>query len=207
MTEADRRADDASAHSADQRLGAWTAARFEALYEAHAAAMHRYCYFRCGLDRAAAGELTGEVFLALWQGPCPPKQEEAPFLYGIARRKLADFHRARGRAREVRFSDLDTSERAGFEALLRGDEPQQSEAPLSERLKQVLGAALTRLDANTQTLLLDKYVRRRAVKDLAAEHGKSEAAVMSALARARRALRAALLACMAETDGAKDGER
>ncbi|MCK6473269.1 MAG: RNA polymerase sigma factor [Planctomycetes bacterium] len=207
MTEADRRDAEASPHAAGRRSGAWTPARFEALYEAHVAAMHRYCYFRCGLDRAAAGELTGEIFLALWQGPCPPKQEEAPFLYGIARRKLADFHRARGRAREVRFSDLDSNERERFEALLRDDEPSGSEAPLSECLKQVLGEVLTSLDANTQTLLLDKYVRRRSVKDLAAVHGKSEAAVMSALARARRALREALLACMEQADGAKDGER
>ena len=175
--------------------GRWEAVAFEAFYDTHAAALYRYIYFRAGQDQAATAELVADVFLAAWSQPRPPQAESAPLLYGIARRKLADFQRRRRRA-EIRFSDLAADEQNWLAGLCRDDAADAATPNLSEEVRRLLGEVLTTLEPLVQEVLLDKYVRGLSVAALAAKLAKSEAATMSLLARARGKLRGALEARM-----------
>jgi RNA polymerase sigma-70 factor (ECF subfamily) len=170
----------------------WDPDAFERFYRAHAPAVYRYIYFRTGMDKTIAGEVTGDVFLALWGRARPATGEEIPVLYGIARRKIADYFRTRERSREIRFTDLQRAEREWIAGLL-SDREEDTNPPgaLSTDARRLIGEVLSGLEAAAQELLINKYIHRKAVRELAVESGKSEAAVTSALARARLAFRQA----------------
>jgi RNA polymerase sigma factor (sigma-70 family) len=175
---------------ADPPLARWDVASFERLYNAHAAAIYRFVFYRTGMDRAVAAEITGDVFLAAWSQPpvgSPPDYAEAaPLLFGIAKRKLVDFYRIKTRSREVRFSDLNQSERRWLEGMLSEQEGEVSLAgELSQEARQLVGEILSALEPHIQEMLVDKYVRRLSIRQLMEKTGKSEDAVTSLLARAR----------------------
>lgn len=75
-----------STSSVDQR-------RFEDLYEAHALQVLAYCVRRVG--SADAADATSETFLVAWRriGEVPAGPAALPYLYGIARRVLANQRR------------------------------------------------------------------------------------------------------------------
>jgi RNA polymerase sigma factor (sigma-70 family) len=168
----------------------WDTFSFELFYDQHAPAVYRYIYFRTGMDRGATAELVAEVFLALWTLDKPPADEAAPVLYGIVRRKLADFFRHRERRREIRFADLSTGERDWVAGML-SDHDDESKGPehLSESARVLIGEVLSSLETQAQELLVGKYFRYLSVRELAKAHGKTEAAITSALARARQTFR------------------
>lgn len=172
----------------------WARESFDAFYRSYAAVVYRHVYFRVGLDDAASADITGEVFLAAWSQTRPAEEEALQLLYGIARRKVADFYRSKLRRREVRFSDLDEADRTFLHGLLAQAAPSgtQDSPRLSAAAREMLGQALTALESETQDLLLDKYVRGNSIQHMAERLGKSETATMSLLARARQKLRDAL---------------
>jgi RNA polymerase sigma factor (sigma-70 family) len=172
--------------------GHWDASTFEAFYATHAAALYRHVFFRAGMDSTAASEIVASIFAAVWTQSAPATSDEQ-YLYGIARRKLTDYYRERQRNREIRFSDLNQGERQWIGALFE-DAPPDTAPLLSQAAAQLIGEALTSLDPETQTLLVEKYIRSASIKDLASKSGKSEAAMTSLLARARKKLRDALVA-------------
>lgn len=175
----------------------WAMAMFDEFYRSHAAAVYRFVYFRTGMNDATTGELVAEIFLALWAQPRPDDGEEVPLLYGVARRKIADYYRARERQREIRFSELDKREREWLAGMLSDREDDvQPAGPLSPQARRLIGEVLSALEAPMQDLLIGKYIHGQSVRDLAAKAQKSETAVNSALARARQALRQALEARM-----------
>jgi DNA-directed RNA polymerase specialized sigma24 family protein len=149
------------------------------------------------MDRGVAAEIVAEVFLGLWMQDRPAAGEEAPLLYGIVRRKLANFFRTRERRREVRFADLDGAEREWVAGLL-SDQDDDAHAPgeLSEPARQLIGEVLSSLETQAQELLVGKYFRYLPMRELARLHGKTEAATSSALARARQTFRDAFQARM-----------
>lgn len=161
---------------------------FEAVYEAHAPAIYRYVFFRTGRDPTIASELTAEVFTA-FLGCDPLNREAALVLHGIARRKVSDHFRRMQRKPEVRFTDLKPEDRRQLEAFGEGSPDGFSNQALPDAACAALGNVFTNLPSETQELLLDKYVRNRSVRMMAQQRGMSEAAVMSALARARKQLR------------------
>ena len=176
------------------RQAPWDASTFESLYRRTSGAVYRYVYFRTGMNGDIAAEITGDVFLAAWRAEMPARERGLPWLYGIAARKVADFHRKSGR--EITFSKVEADDRRRFEHLLGfearpGDGEEQTDA-----VRRVLGQALTSLPLETQTLLLDKYVHRIPVRSMAGQLRKTESATMSLLARARRRLREAVLSLL-----------
>ena len=178
----------------------WDTFSFELFYGQQAPAVYRYVYFRTGMDRGVAAEIVAEVFLGLWMLARPAAGEETPLLYGIVRRKLADFFRTRERRREVRFADLDRAEREWVAGMLsdRDDDDDGAQAPpeLSEPARQWIGEVLSSLETQAQELLVGKYFRYLSLRELARLHGKTEAAISSALARARLTFRDAFQARM-----------
>lgn len=74
-------------------------AAFERVFESSYHLVLRYCYRRTG-DMECARELAQETFVVAWRRRRDAPDQVVPWLYGIARRVLADYWRA-GRARPV----------------------------------------------------------------------------------------------------------
>jgi RNA polymerase sigma-70 factor (ECF subfamily) len=100
-------------------MGSNTDSRFEALYKAHARAVHAYCLRRTTAEEAK--DATSEVFVVAWRRfeSVPHGDEALPWLYGVARNVVAN------RARSVQRRDRLTTKLASqHEGTVPGPEPQ-----------------------------------------------------------------------------------
>ena len=142
------------------------------LYERHATAVHAYALRRS--DRETADEVTAQVFLVAWRRRSSVPDEALPWLYGVARRVLADQRRGASRRRRL-------GER------LRGVTIEDShELALPDR---GLTSALRRLSETDREALLLCYWEGLEHAQMAQVMGCSRAAVTVRLHRARRRLR------------------
>lgn len=109
--------------------------RFTALWQAHHAAVLRYAVRRT--DTAAAQDVVSETFLVAWRRlaevPDDPAQA-LPWLYGVARRALANSDRARRRAQRLSAQ----LSRTGTEDTLVADPA--DEVTGQARVRQALGS-------------------------------------------------------------------
>ena len=145
------------------------------LYEAHARAIHAYVLRRA--DRELADEVTARVFLIVWRRRRDVPEDALPWLYGVARRVLAEERRGARRRRAL-------GER------LRGSAfEHQPELELPDR---DLAHALRRLSESDREVLLLCYWEELDTAQLARAMGCSRAALAVRLHRARRRLRRAL---------------
>lgn len=151
----------------DDRLQAFTR-----LYESHADAVMRYALRRS--DRETAEEVTAQVFLVAWRRRTALPDDALPWLYGVARRALAD-HR-RGAARRHRLSER-----------LRGVTVEDT--PALELRDGGLTDALRRLSSVDREALLLRYWEELEPEQVARALGCSRAAVAVRLHRARARLR------------------
>lgn len=71
-------------------------ARFEALYRAHAGAVRAYARRRS--DAATADDVVADVFLTAWRRLAEVPDDALPWLFGIARRVLANRRRSEARS-------------------------------------------------------------------------------------------------------------
>jgi RNA polymerase sigma factor (sigma-70 family) len=71
--------------------------RFRALFARHYPAVYRYAGRRLGRDEAA--DAAAEAFTVAWRrmGHIPPEPDTLPWLYGVARRVVANAERSRRR--------------------------------------------------------------------------------------------------------------
>ncbi|WP_091619502.1 RNA polymerase sigma factor [Micromonospora peucetia] len=100
----------------------------------------RYCYRRTG-DMESARELTQETFVVAWRRHRDAPESTMPWLYGIARRVLADHWRAR-RVRPVTVPMTETFDvmvdDGGFAAVGLAQDVRRAFAGLSESDREVL---------------------------------------------------------------------
>ncbi len=75
------------------------AASFRALYERHRDDVWRFLRRRA--DHHAAEDLTTEVFVVAWRRRADVPAEPLPWLYGVARKVLANHRRGAGRAAQL----------------------------------------------------------------------------------------------------------
>jgi RNA polymerase sigma-70 factor, ECF subfamily len=144
--------------------------RLEALYRRHAAAVHAYALRR--VDRATADEVVAETFVVAWRRLEDVPSEPLPWLYGVARRLVANQTRGANR-------------RSALAARLAAQLPATDSSPVTER---TLGALEALGDRDREVLLLlawEGLSQREAAEVL----GCSHAAVRVRLHRARRRLR------------------
>lgn len=146
---------------------------FTDVYAAHHAAVVRYGLRRLG-DADAAGELAQEVFIVAWRRRADVPDRVLPWLYGVARRLLANHRRA---ARPVPIEHV--------EAAVGSD------ADLVATVTDLRSALSTLNDADQEILRLVGW-EQLSVTEAAQvlECGRAAAAVR--LHRARRRLLAAL---------------
>jgi RNA polymerase sigma-70 factor, ECF subfamily len=141
------------------------------LYERHAEAVHRYALRRS--DRETAEEVTAQVFMVAWRRRSVLPEDALPWLYGVARRALAE-HR-RGAARRRRLAER-----------LRGE---PTEAPMHEILDEGLAGALRQLSPSDRETLLLRYWEELEPAQIAKVMGCSRATMAVRLHRARMRLR------------------
>jgi RNA polymerase sigma-70 factor (ECF subfamily) len=118
-------------------------ARFEEIYNAYSGVILAYAARRTR-DAHEAADVTAETFTVAWRriGELPPGEEARPWLYGVARKVLANQHRGERRRRAL--DDHLASEVARvIDAATAGDPTTRSTiaralAALSERDRELL---------------------------------------------------------------------
>lgn len=116
--------------------------RFDAIHDAHHAAVVRYFARRVG--RESAADLAAEVFLVAWRRlDVVPRDDALPWLYAVARNVLANDRRARGRRDALPL-------RVAHEGLEHGRDP----ATLVAERELLRGALLALGDRDRELLML-----------------------------------------------------
>jgi RNA polymerase sigma-70 factor (ECF subfamily) len=144
------------------------------LYERYAPVVWRYVLARMGRDTHVGQDVLSETFLAAIRGLKNGATAEnvAGWLTGIARNKLADWHRHRQRG-----------ELASPEAELAIEETGSGGS--------VVADVLEGLPPEERVVLEWKYLDRCTVREIAKRLGRTEKAVEALLYRARNAFRTA----------------
>ena len=157
---------------------AWTA---DALHQRYLADVFSYVARRVP-DRQEAEDVTAEVFAAAFVALPRRKGLNGPYpwLLGIARRKVADALRRRGR-REGRMSALTEETPAAS-----SDQPEATIA--RQERASLIHAMLAALPEDQREALLLHYVEGLPQAEVAAVLGRSPAAINSLLQRARAAV-------------------
>jgi RNA polymerase sigma-70 factor (ECF subfamily) len=160
-------------------------------YDEHFQSLYRYVLCRLDGSHPDAEEVVSDVFfqafrdVAGYDGQHPPEA----WLRGIARHRLLDFYRKRGKRPvvELAFSKFDE------EFTRRLFDLEVAELPEAEiertELSHVVELVLSELPADYEQVLRMHYVDERPVKDLAAEMSTTPKAVEARLYRAREAFR------------------
>jgi RNA polymerase sigma-70 factor (ECF subfamily) len=175
---------------------------FTLLYERHATAVHRYASRRC--EREAAEEVVAQVFAIAWRRRDSLPQEPLPWLYGAARRVLAEQRRSQLRRRKLyerlrsqlapegaeddRALDLGERDPSTPSEANRGPRPADDSPPV-ELSDPQLASALRRLRSGDREALLLTYWEELSPAQAAQAMGCSRPALAVRLHRARRRLR------------------
>lgn len=155
-------------------------ARLEALYRAHAAAVHAYARRRVD-DPAAAEDIVAETFLIAWRRlERVPLADPLPWLYATARNVVANHRRGEDR-------------RSALHARMLSERPAEGAADdhAAQAAAQLLRALATLRPADRETLLLIAW-EGLSPERVAAALGCSRPALRARLHRARRRLAVAL---------------
>ena len=143
---------------------------FEALYADTADAVFRYALRRTGRE-ADADDVVAETFAIAWRRLADlPARRELPWLYGVARRVLANQRRTAGRQNRLR-------------DRLRS-EPLVADVPTAD--EGLVLAVLGQLPANDQEVLRLALWEQLSTEDIAVALGASHNAVYIRLHRARQ---------------------
>lgn len=155
---------------------------FGQLYERYVDKIYNYIYYRTG-NEADAEDLTARVFFRALKHIDSYEDRGYPFsawLYRIAHNLVANWHRDRSRRQVISLEDLSywKTHRDGPEAMteLMDD-------------KDALLAAIRRLPADRQELLILKFVEKLTNAEIGAIMGRSEGAIKSLYYRTLVALR------------------
>jgi RNA polymerase sigma factor (sigma-70 family) len=159
--------------------------RFGALFDRHAAALHRYAARRLGPD--AADDIVAETFLAAFRQRHrydPAHPDAGPWLYGIATRLIG-----RHRREEIRF--FRAIARTGLDPAAEPAADRATDRAAAEALRRQLADALARLSqAHRDVLLLTASGLGYA--EVAGALGIPVGTVSSRLLRARQKIRITL---------------
>lgn len=147
------------------------------LYERYAGSVHRYALRRS--DHETADEVLAQVFMVAWRRRSAMPDDALPWLYGVARRALAE--QRRGATRRERLG-----------ARLRGEAIEATPGPVLR--DEVLAGALRRLSQGDREALLLRYWEELEPAQIARAMGCSPATMAVRLHRARLRLRRELQA-------------
>jgi RNA polymerase sigma factor (sigma-70 family) len=156
-------------------------------YDVYVSDVYQFVVHLLGRNRHDAAELHQETWLAALNDIDqfdPRIGEFRPWIFGIARRKVALYYRRRSSKHKIA---------TGSESALDSDNHSCGILPpdVVENAERVdaVQAALAELGGEAKSLLLGKYVNGQSVKQLAEQFGRSPKAIESSLTRARDRLR------------------
>ncbi len=158
---------------------------FAGLYEQYAEAVHRYALRRC--DRDTAEDVLAQVFAIAWRRRESLPNDPLPWLYGAARRVLAE--QRRGERRRHRLKERLRREPAA---------PEPDAETLAELPDAELAQALVRISSLDREALLLTYWEDLSPVAAAQALGCSRATFAVRLHRARRRLRRQLEAAASD---------
>jgi len=153
---------------------------FAELYKEHIYAVFNYCLYRVG-DAVVAEDLTADIFERAWRARRrynPRRAKFSTWLFTIARRRVIDWQRRRGRRRTVELDEQLPSPQPGPDTLTLEAEDQHR-----------LNRLIQNLPHDAQELLAMKFGAGMTNRQIAEILEKSETAVGSALYRLVRKLR------------------
>ncbi|HUM69604.1 MAG TPA: RNA polymerase sigma factor [Chloroflexota bacterium] len=150
---------------------------FDLLYRRHVTAVYRYCFAQTNCPTEAE-DLTAQIFLAAWAAlpRYNGRGSFAAWLFGIARRKCADFHRGRYRKPE---EALDTAV-ALPDPAIPSLEQQVYRQGVWDCIQQALGSC----SPDRREAIYLRFWGGLSVAETAAAMHKSEAAVKMLVSRA-----------------------
>lgn len=158
-----------------------TATAFTAVYERHYAALLRYATRRVG--EVHARDVVADTFMIAWRRRNDmPGDDPLPWLYRTAGNVLANEHRKKVRAAELR---------GQLELRLVSDHTDQARDNSADRLAQTLNAIQSLSDGDQEALRLHAWEGLDG-KELAEALGCTRPAAAVRLHRARKRLRQAL---------------
>lgn len=155
---------------------------FGILYERYYERIYSYVYFRTG-NAHDAEDLTSRIFERAMKHIPNYQDQGVPFsawLYRIAHNLVANFHRDRSRRRIIALDDV--------AQLIVQDEGPERVAQTNEN-REVLMAAIGRLPADRQELLVLKFVEHLSNAEIGDIMGRSEGAIKSLYHRTLLSLR------------------
>lgn len=154
---------------------------FEALYRRYVTSIYRYCYARTN-NVADAEDLTAQTFLAMVESiERDGRVQNFPaWLFGIARHKCADHHRAAYAARQQSLADVDPAD----------PEPENVEERLFRNsVLECVEGLLMQLSPDRIEALRLRYWGGLRIQEVAKVMRRSEAAVKMLISRAISELR------------------
>jgi RNA polymerase sigma-70 factor (ECF subfamily) len=166
-------------------------ARFEAIYDEHVTAIHRFVYARVG-NRPDAEDLTGQVFMrAVEQLDVDrPAPQISAWLYRVAQNAVADYWRAFYRLPQIGVEQVAPA----WEPVMPQTDP-NADAD-ADRAASAVRGLLKRLPAQYARVLELRFLHRLSVAETASQLGVSHG---NAKVLQYRALRKAAL--LVESDG------
>ena len=166
-------------------------ARFEAIYDAHVTAIHRFVYARVG-NRPDAEDLTGQVFMrAVEQLDVDrPAPQISAWLYRVAQNAVADYWRAFYRLPQVGVEQV----AAAWEPVMPQPDPHADSD--ADRAATAVRGLLKRLPDQYAKVLELRFLHRLSVAETASRLGITNG---NAKVLQYRALRKAAL--LVEADG------
>ncbi|MHC4592914.1 MAG: RNA polymerase sigma factor [Planctomycetota bacterium] len=171
-----------------RRVAAGDESALEALYARHADPLFAFIYHHVEESRPDAEEIWQDTLVtALRSLPTYRGQGQLfTWLCGIARHKIADYYRRRGRSPDV-FSDLSPADLAALAGT--GPLPEDVLARGAARVRVV--EALATLPEDYRVALVARYADGCSVGEIAQALGRTYKAAESLLSRARAAFRSA----------------
>jgi RNA polymerase sigma-70 factor (ECF subfamily) len=155
---------------------------FGQLYELYVDRIYNYVYYRTG-NAADAEDLTARIFVRAMQHIGRYRDQGVPFsawLYRIAHNLVANWHRDRSRRKIISLDDI-------AQWRMSDDSPEFTTQLLQD--KEMLLAAILRLPADRQELLILKFVERLPNAEIGDIMDRSEGAIKSLYHRTLLALR------------------
>lgn len=158
-----------------------SAEHFGILYDHYIAPIYRFIFLKVS-DKAAAEDITHEVFLRAWQNIGSYNDQGHPFsswLYQIARNKVIDYYRTK--RNNVSLENIAEDSIQVAPAIAENLDLQSS--------FQQVKAAISQLNEEQQNVIILRFIEEKSSSEIAEIIGKSEGAVRIIQHRALNKLR------------------
>lgn len=150
---------------------------FVELYDAHADAIFRFCYFKTG-DRETAKDLTQDIFIKAFNHMIKEEvRNQKSFIYAIAKNTVIDFWR---KSKSLTESSLPE----GFFASMAAKDNTETAIDYS-----IFLSLLDKLSPSDREVIVLRYVEDMSSRDMAEMLGERENTVLVRISRAREKLR------------------